>query len=197
MQSENEELEFLEDWLPLEKCNFRILTMISVLADNNRAYRGTLKELCAELGIGNSSTNIQGIKRCIAFLEENNYIKVVQDNTRYTLTLTFSAEKDKNIIKIKKEWYKLIRKCECQASWENILKVFLLIYPLSHSKPIKYKEIGDKLGVSAPTVSKCVSALQNIKFDNWNFVVHTVTTRDDSGKYYTHGQTYEKMILFT
>ena len=93
MQSEKTELEFTEDWLPLEKCNFRILTMISVLADNHRAYRGTLKELCAELGIGNSSTNIQGIKNCLTFLENNNYIKVVKDNTRYTISLSFSAER--------------------------------------------------------------------------------------------------------
>ncbi|MBO5083130.1 MAG: hypothetical protein J6C06_11055 [Lachnospiraceae bacterium] len=197
MQSKKTELEFTEDWLPLEKCNFRILTMISVLADNHRAYRGTLKELCTELGIGNSSTNIQGIKNSLTFLENNNYIKVVKDNTRYTISLSFSAEKDKNIIKIKKEWYKLIRECNSDTSWENILKVFLLIYPINNNKPIKYTEMAKELNVSSQVISRSVRALQRIKFDDWTFVVSTVTIKDEEGSYHTIGQTFEKMITFT
>ena len=53
-----EELEFFEEWLSLEKYHFKILTMITVLADNKRAFRGKLSDLCQNLSIQNSSVNI-------------------------------------------------------------------------------------------------------------------------------------------
>ena len=62
----DEELEFEKDWLSVEKLEFKLLTLITVLADNHLAYRGTLSDMCSFLGLTtrNSRTN-QNIKAAI------------------------------------------------------------------------------------------------------------------------------------
>ena len=61
-----EELEFEKDWLSVEKLEFKLLTLITVLADNHLAYRGTLSDMCSFLGLAtqNYRTN-QKIKAAI------------------------------------------------------------------------------------------------------------------------------------
>ena len=76
--------------------------MVTVLADNQKAFRGKLKDLCDSLDIQSSSANIQKIRESINFLAENDYIKVIVDNNIYTLSLAHAAEKSKKVIKIKK-----------------------------------------------------------------------------------------------
>ena len=43
--TEKQELEFLEEWFLLEKYEFKVLTIITVLSDNKRAFRGKLNEI--------------------------------------------------------------------------------------------------------------------------------------------------------
>ena len=47
------------DWLYRQDYQFKILALLSVLADNYLAYRGTLADMCEFLGVGcgNSRTN--------------------------------------------------------------------------------------------------------------------------------------------
>ena len=45
------ELEFCEEWLLLRKYYFKLLTVVTVLADNKKAFRGQLKDLCEYLQI--------------------------------------------------------------------------------------------------------------------------------------------------
>ena len=67
----DEELEFEKDWLSVEKLEFKLLTLITVLADNHLAYRGTLSDMCSFLGLAtrNSRTN-QNIKTAIQNLAD-------------------------------------------------------------------------------------------------------------------------------
>ena len=51
MQTENQEITMLGEWLPLDKSYFKILAVVAVLADSNLAFRGRLKDLCEEIGI--------------------------------------------------------------------------------------------------------------------------------------------------
>lgn len=97
-----EELEFFEEWLSLEKYHFKILTMITVLADNKRAFRGKLSDLCRSLSIQNSSVNIAKIRTTLFSLAEDNYINIIIDKDIYTISLTKAAEKSKNVYKDKK-----------------------------------------------------------------------------------------------
>ena len=47
---DNSELEFAEEWLELEKYHFKILAVVTILADEKRAFRGKISDLCECLG---------------------------------------------------------------------------------------------------------------------------------------------------
>jgi len=87
------EVEFEFDWLIRQKYEFKILTLIAVLADNHLAYRGTLKDMCEFFGVkpGDSRTNMQ-IKAAIAKLEEDGLLKQIVDGRTLTLTLSKKGE---------------------------------------------------------------------------------------------------------
>ena len=103
--TEKEELEFLEEWFLLEKYEFKLLTIITILSDTKRAFRGKLNDLCNELSISTCSKN------SLTFLKQNDYIKVIEDKGIYTISLAHAAEKSKNIIKIKKGLVRDYQKC--------------------------------------------------------------------------------------
>ena len=147
-ETEKQELEFLEEWFLLEKYEFKVLTIITVLSDNKRAFRGKLNDLCNELSISTCSKNKETMKNSLSFLEKNDYIKVIIDNDIYTISLARAAEKSKNIIKIKKAWYEIIRNADCEASWESLLKVFLKVLELSQDKIYTYEQIGKLTNLS-------------------------------------------------
>lgn len=62
-----EEIEFLNEWVSLEKYHFKIITMVTVLADNQKAYRGKLSDLCQYLSIKPVTVNINNIKSALNF----------------------------------------------------------------------------------------------------------------------------------
>ena len=57
-----EELEFFDSWFELEAYSFKIISVITILADEQRAYRGTLNDFCEFLDIQKSSGNKAKIK---------------------------------------------------------------------------------------------------------------------------------------
>ena len=97
-----DEIEFSKEWLNLKKYHFKILTMVTVLADNKKTYRGKISDLCQYLTIQPSSANIKNIKSAIECLAENGYITITIDKDIYTISLSKATEKNQNIIKIKK-----------------------------------------------------------------------------------------------
>ena len=196
MEQDREEIEFCEEWLTLKKYYFKILTMVTVLADNQKAFRGKLKDLCDSLDIQSSSANIKKIRESINFLAENDYIKVIVDNNIYTISLAHAAEKSKKVIKIKKTWYKLIRESEGAASWENNLKVFLVITELASEEIIKYAEIAEKTGIKNRTVQSCVKTILSIDFEDFKIKKKTYTRKNTDGTYITYGQSFDKGMRF-
>ena len=107
--TDTNEIEFCEEWLSLKKSHFKIIAVATVLADNKRAFRGSLNDLCAEIGVNPSSVNKRNIKEALASLEENGYIKMIVDGRTYTVSLAESVKNSKNVKTIKKAWYDLIR----------------------------------------------------------------------------------------
>lgn len=192
----NDEITMLEEWMGMDKCYFKILAITTVLADSNLAFRGKISDLCNGIGIQSSSVNVTKIKRDIEFLESNNYIKILRDNGIYTISLAKAAEKSKNIIKIKKAWYELIKADNNPAAWESKLKVFLSLLEQPKDEPITYAQIGSKLGLSKSTVERCVKALVKIDFGDFMFKKKEVYFTKD-GEIRTVGQTYEKVIDFS
>ncbi len=191
--TEKEELEFLEEWFLLKKYEFKLLTIITILSDNKRAFRGKLSDLCNELSIQNSSKNKETMRNSLSFLEKNNYIKVIVDNDIYTISLARAAEKSKNIIKIKKAWYEIIRNADCEASWESLLKVFLKVLELSQDKIYTYEQIGELTNLSKTTVGRCIKAIEKLKFDDILVEVKEIKTKNNKNEYRTKGQTYTQV----
>lgn len=196
-----EELEFFEEWLILEKYNFKILTMITVLADNQRAFRGKLSDFCQNLSIQTSSLNIKNIKAALVYLEENRYINIMIDKDIYTISLAKAAEESKNIIKIKKAWYKLIRETKSTAAWESVLKVFLVLLeqPQGKNKAITYEQIGAMVKCSKATVERAIKTICSIDFKDFKFQKDVIKEKYDTenGKAYkTLGTVYIQGINF-
>ena len=193
-----EEIEFLIEWLSLEKYHFKILTMITVLADNKRAFRGKLSDLCHSLFIQNSSVNTDKIKATLVSLAEKNYINIIIDKDIYTISLTKAAETSKNVIKIKRAWYKLIRETESTAAWESVLKVFLVLIELPQGKDqtITYKEIASTTKCSKSTVERAVKTICSIDFKDFKFQKETIKKQLKDGSYRTIGTIYKQGIYF-
>ncbi|MCD7725324.1 MAG: hypothetical protein LUI12_07205 [Clostridiales bacterium] len=200
-QSIQEELEFYTEWLELDKYHFKILTMITVLADNKRAFRGKLSDFCKNLSIQATSVNLRKIETTLFVLAESGYINILIDKDIYTISLTKSAEKDKNIVKIKREWYKLIRAAgaESAASWESVLKVFIYLLGLPQGKDnyVTYQQIGSVLHCSKSTVQRAVKTICNIDFKDFRFMKDVIKIRNSKdGSYQTVGTVYTQGIFF-
>ena len=162
----NEEAEFEYDWLIRQKYEFKILTLIAVLADNNLAYRGTLKEMCEFFGVASGdSRNNRNIKDAIDKLEQDGLLKQIKDGRTYTLTLSKKGEKRKQVIRIQKEWVEIAKRHKStdparSTDWVNLLKVWLFL--IDNKKETLYiHEIATALGISTSTVKRAKSILEH------------------------------------
>lgn len=161
-QTQNE-AEFEFEWLLRQKYEFKILTLIAVLADNNLAYRGTLKDMCEFFGVkpGDSRTNNQ-IKAAITKLEADGLLKQIVDGRTFTLTLSKKGEQRKRVIRIQKEWVEIAKGYKSEdnsISWMNLLKVWL--YLIDNKKEIiKTSEIAEELDLKPDSVKRAKKALE-------------------------------------
>lgn len=194
--TQNEELEIIKDWLTLDSYSFRILSVATILADEKRAYRGTLSQFCEVMNIQPSSVNKNKMKATLELLAANDYIKLIEDKNIYTISLAAAIEKKPEIIKIKKAWYTLIRSKGGKTAWGSTLKVFLSLLEISPDEITTYKKIGANLGLSASTVDRCIKILCSINFGDFQFIRTPHNEKGQDGKYFCIGQTYEKAIIF-
>lgn len=161
-QTQNE-AEFEFEWLLRQKYEFKILTLIAVLADNNLAYRGTLKDMCEFFGVkpGDSRTNNQ-IKAAITKLEADGLLKQIVDGRTFTLTLSKKGEQRKRVIRIQKEWVEIAKNYKSEEnsiSWMNLLKVWL--YLIDNKKEvIKTSAVAKELNLSKASVTRAKKALE-------------------------------------
>ena len=159
-----EEAEFEFEWLQRQKYEFKILTLIAVLADNNLAYRGTLKDMCEFFGVkSGDSRNNANIKAAIYKLEADGLLKQILDGRTYTLTLSKRGEQRKGVIKIQKEWVEIARNYKSKdnsVSWINLLKVWLYLID-NTCEVITSSEIAAALDISPSSVKRAKKALVN------------------------------------
>ena len=177
--------EFEYDWLTRQKYEFKLLTLLAVLADNNLAYRGTLKDMCEFFGVrSGDSRNNSNIKEAIAKLEADGLLKQIIDGRTFTLTLSKKGEQRKRVIRIQKEWVEIAKNYKCEdpnysISWMNLLKVWL--YLIDNKKEIiKTSEIAEALGISQSTVKNAKRALEK---DIHAIMSERVTTVSDDGQF--------------
>lgn len=159
---QDDEAGFEKEWLKLEKYNFKLLTLVAVLAQNHLAYRGTVAEMCDYLGINNQTKNRKAITTAIAQLEEKGMVKTILDNNKvYTITLSVKAEKKKDVIVIQKKWIEMVQGLKSRGvSWDNVLRVWLYLIA-NEEEIITSKKIAADLGISERKVARIKDVLVN------------------------------------
>lgn len=159
MQSKKEITEFEKEWLQMEKYDFKILTLVAVMANEHAAYRGTITHMCQFLGVSsrNSSTT-RAIKQSIQNLVDKEYILMIQQGKTYTLTLSTKVEKKRNIIRIQTKWIEIVKATKFGVSWDNILRVWLYLID-NKELLITNRMIADHLCLSESTVEKIKNVL--------------------------------------
>ena len=163
---QDDEAGFEKEWLKLEKYNFKLLTLVAVLAQNHLAYRGTVAEMCEYLGVDNQTKNRRAITTAIEQLEKKGMIKTILDGKVYTITLSVKAEKKKDVIVIQKKWIEMVQGLKGGVSWDNVLRVWLYLIA-NEEEIITSKKIAADLGMKKSMVDRIkiilVNDLQAIK----------------------------------
>lgn len=166
---QDDEAGFEKEWLKLEKYNFKLLTLVAVLAQNHLAYRGTVAEMCDYLGIANQTKNRKAITTAIAQLESKGMVKTILDGKVYTITLSVKAEKKKDVIIIQKKWIEMVQGLTTGVTWDNVLRVWLYLIA-NEEEIITSKKIAADLGMTKRMVDRIkvvlVNDLQAIKCRN-------------------------------
>ena len=158
---QDDEAGFEKEWLKLEKYNFKLLTLVAVLAQNHLAYRGTVAEMCDYLGINNQTKNRRAITTAIAQLEEKGMVKTILDNNKvYTITLSVKAEKKKDVIVIQKKWIEMVQGLTTGVTWDNVLRVWLYLIA-NEEEIITSKKIAADLGMKKSMVDRIKIVLVN------------------------------------
>lgn len=166
---QDDEAGFEKEWLKLEKYNFKLLTLVAVLAQNHLAYRGTVAEMCEYLGVDNQTKNRRAITTAIEQLEKKGMVKTILDGKVYTITLSVKAEKKKDVIVIQKKWIEMVQGLKGGVSWDNVLRVWLYLIA-NEEEIITSKKIAADLGMKKSMVDRIkiilVNDLQAIKCQN-------------------------------
>ena len=203
----NKEAGIDTTWLSVANYKFKILVMISCLAQNHLAFRGKLKDMCDFLGVGNTTSNTKKINEAINQLEAKGDIIKVKEGYTYTLTLTNKAYNKAKVKRIRNAWVSAIQGYEPEdkhnsVSWETVLKV--LVYLMADKREnVRYDEIGKDLGIEKDTVRKAVKALQTIQFEdiilkkklNW-LRLHDGSFKEEKYKYQVIGQKIDVVLNF-
>lgn len=153
----NEELTFYEEWLMLEKAQFRILTM---LVQNDGEFNGNLSKLCEILGLSVQQRNRNNIKKAIEALSQGKYIKAVKNGNTYHLKLIPKENK----IKLSSEWVRRIKEENYvveSVSDSAVLKVLLWLVKYSvNESVITNGKVAAALGISESTVCAAKNVLE-------------------------------------
>ena len=139
---------------------FKLLTLITVLAENHLAYRGTLSDMCRFIGLAanNSRTNAR-IKEAIGSLCAKGFIRTIQDGRIWTLTLDRKASNRSKVIRIRQDWVLAAKAIQGKGvDWTIVLRVWLYLID-NKREIIRSSEIAYALGVSVDMISAAKKVL--------------------------------------
>ena len=154
--------QWLDDLIDYQ---IKILLLTSVLADNNLAFRGTLKTMCEWLGIKSSGNNNKKIKQCLQNLSSNGYIFYKVEGRTHHVSISNKGLKNKQIYKVRKKWIEVFKKyCkedkdkDFSIDWIKVLRVFIYIY-YSKDQIVTVQKIAQITNTSDQTVSNALKAI--------------------------------------
>ena len=154
--------QWLDDLIDYQ---IKILLLTSVLADNNLAFRGTLKTMCEWLGIKSSGNNNKKIKQCLQNLSNNGYIFHKVEGRTHHVSISNKGLKNKQIYKVRKKWIEVFKKyCkedkdkDFSIDWIKVLRVFIYIY-YSKDQIVTVQKIAQITNTSDQTVNNALKAI--------------------------------------
>ena len=195
-------VDFQEDWLDIQDYQLKILMLTSILAENNLAYRGTLKTMCEWLGVSCCYKNNQKIKQAIETLEKDGQVFCKIEGRTYHISISNKAFKNKRIIKIRKIWIQTFKNYNkndnnekidksISIDWIKILKVFVYIYGIDIGDLLTMKQISDSLHISEDTARKAINAIMECDLDDIRVYKKVIKTKYNdiygNNKYHTLG----------
>ena len=178
----NDTIDISKDWVTIEDYQFKILILVTVLAQNNLAYRGTLTNMCEWLGIANAPKNTKGIKEAIEELEKKQYIFYHKEGQTHHISITNKGLKNKTSVKVRRQWIKTIKEfniaknSKVNRNWDTMTKALIIIlYKLEEMKEdlniydgiiITMKELGNEINKSEATAGKVANNLTECNFED-------------------------------
>ena len=157
MNNQTTEVNFNQEWLEQEKYQMKLLALVACLAKENRAYRGTLNDYCAWLGISNDSKNKRAIRIAIEKLREEKLAYYIEEGRDITLTLGNSRHKD--VRKVQSLFIELIKDKSSGVAWENVLRVYVWLLYNSNRDIIKNGDIAEALNMNVRMVKRTKAIL--------------------------------------
>lgn len=134
---------FYQEWLPLDKKEFRILAM---LADHDGEYHGNLTDMCRYFSISAQQKTRTALREAIQNLTEHYFIESSLSGRTFHLRLIPTA----NEISLPRNWLTRLQQHKYSAdsvSWEVIVKVILWLEENGHDV-ITNQQIADELNIS-------------------------------------------------
>lgn len=157
--------------LEMSKNEFKLVTMVLALRNDNKLYSGTIKDMCEFLGIGSDSRNKKNILNALNNLTSQGILRYDVERNFYTIRLDLKCT-EKEIIQLDKEWLETIKIYKASTTntsidWSNLLKVFLCLID-NNNNIIDSATIARKVDLSCSIVNKALAAIKEIN-DNGGF----------------------------
>lgn len=165
----DEYITFYREWLPLDKSDFRILTMLADAGD----FSGNLTALCRYLSLrpGQQKTNA-ALRRSIETLTSNGYIASTLTERTYQLAIKPKAQP----IKVARRWFDDIMKAASfseTVSWEMVVKTLVWISGNSLAKLVVNDAIAEELNTSVDTLG----AAKNVLDKDFHAIIRDIEKR--------------------
>ena len=151
-----EYIVFYDDWLPLPKAEFNVLTMV---AEQGGTYAGNLSDMCRYLNVTPQSRNREPLRSAIESLTSKGFLSCDTRGRTYHLNV-IPRETE---VKLPRLWVQSVIQHDYSSesvSFAAVLKVFAWIMQ-NRMEVVTNAMIAAELGISESTVCAAKNVLQH------------------------------------
>lgn len=181
----NRNITFYEEWLELDKKEFRILAMLA----DREMFKGTLNDICRYLNISTQSRNRNKIRESIEELKECRLIEAKCEKRTWQIEV---IPKDTEI-HVDRTLYETILHHDYSKSisWEAILKVLIWLTKRGGELHTD-QDIADQINYSVDVVGDAKNVLEK----ELNAIIRNVRRRWDGEHWIRRGQEVDVVVWF-